>query len=335
MSDLSAAAAAMGVPESLVRRSAEARAKATGATVEDVLAAWAGGGQPPAPAPAAASPAPTPPATGPASPPPPAPAVPEPPTPSVVAPEAAEGAAPIAVTPAPAPTEVSAQDAWRHPVVVTVPTSGLQERTAAAMPKWLAAAFLLVATFGLLQLAGATSNECGEGAELAADRVTGALVNCDGTPFTGRGEPGGEVDFFALGEQVYTGQVVPAANCAGCHGAQGQGGAGPAFATVVATFASCVDHVEWVGKGTIGFQAEGRTTYGDLDKPVGGVGNMPGFGASLTPEQIASAVAFERIRFGGADPDQTLVECGLVEGAEEGETGETPAPGDSVPTTAP
>ena len=43
MSDLAAASAAMGVPEALVKRSAEARAKATGASVDEILAAWAGG----------------------------------------------------------------------------------------------------------------------------------------------------------------------------------------------------------------------------------------------------------------------------------------------------
>ena len=48
MSDLAAAAAALGVPESLVQRSAEARAKASGASVEEILAAWAGGGTAPA-----------------------------------------------------------------------------------------------------------------------------------------------------------------------------------------------------------------------------------------------------------------------------------------------
>ena len=51
MSDLAAAAAAMGVPEALVKRSADARAKATGASVDEILAAWAGG----APAPAASN----------------------------------------------------------------------------------------------------------------------------------------------------------------------------------------------------------------------------------------------------------------------------------------
>ncbi|MEX2250896.1 MAG: hypothetical protein WD895_02355, partial [Acidimicrobiia bacterium] len=48
MSDLlAAAAAALGTPESLVRRSAEARASASGMTVDEVLAAWAGGAPPP------------------------------------------------------------------------------------------------------------------------------------------------------------------------------------------------------------------------------------------------------------------------------------------------
>ena len=53
MSDLAAAAAAMGVPEALVKRSAEARARATGASVDEILSAWAGGS--PAPAPTAAA----------------------------------------------------------------------------------------------------------------------------------------------------------------------------------------------------------------------------------------------------------------------------------------
>ena len=45
MSDsLSAAANALGAPEALVKRSAEARAKASGVSVDDILSAWAGGG---------------------------------------------------------------------------------------------------------------------------------------------------------------------------------------------------------------------------------------------------------------------------------------------------
>jgi len=49
MSELSSAAAeALGVPEALVQRSAAARAAETGATVDEVLAAWAEGGDVPA-----------------------------------------------------------------------------------------------------------------------------------------------------------------------------------------------------------------------------------------------------------------------------------------------
>lgn len=51
MSELSAAAAAaLGLPEAIVQRSAAARAEETGMTVDEVLAAWAGGEDIPAPA---------------------------------------------------------------------------------------------------------------------------------------------------------------------------------------------------------------------------------------------------------------------------------------------
>jgi cytochrome c oxidase cbb3-type subunit II len=55
MSDLAAAAAALGLPEVLVQRSAEARAAETGASVDDILSQWAGGEATPAAAPAEAA----------------------------------------------------------------------------------------------------------------------------------------------------------------------------------------------------------------------------------------------------------------------------------------
>ena len=52
MSELSAAAAAaLGVPEAIVLRSAAARAADTGMSVDEVLSAWAGGELVAAPAP--------------------------------------------------------------------------------------------------------------------------------------------------------------------------------------------------------------------------------------------------------------------------------------------
>ncbi|HUP16713.1 MAG TPA: c-type cytochrome [Acidimicrobiia bacterium] len=323
MSDLAAAAAAMGVPEALVKRSAEARARATGASVDEILAAWAGGGEAPEATTAASTSPPeqedarrqTPDAS-----PEPEPATAQAQTASAPQTSSLEPhtpAEPRTINAPPPPTEVSPKEALRYPVVVTVPTSGLTERIVPTLPKWLASMLLLIPLFGLLQLFGATSNDCGEAGELLADRVTGALSNCDGSPFEGRGTPGGGTDFIALGEQIYTGQVVASANCQSCHGAQGQGGVGPALTTVRSTFSSCMDHVEWVAKGTQGFQNEGRATYGDLNKPVGGAGNMPSFAAALTPEQIGAVSAFERVRFGGVAAEEALADCGLAEPAPE------------------
>lgn len=56
---LAAAAAALGLPEALVQRSAEARAAETGASADDILAQWAGGEAAPPPPAAEASPADT------------------------------------------------------------------------------------------------------------------------------------------------------------------------------------------------------------------------------------------------------------------------------------
>lgn len=314
MSDLAGAAAALGVPEAIVKRSAEARAKESGASVDEILAAWAGGTSAPAstapPAAPIAAESPTPPDAETA------------PVAAAVSATPEPAPAPTAIEAAPVPTEVNAQEALRYPAVVTVPTAGLLERTVAVVPRWLAAAFLILPLFGLLQLASASSLDCGQGTGLAVDRVTGVLENCDGSPFEGRGAPGGVPDFAALGGEIYAGQVVSAANCSGCHGPAGQGGVGPALAGVATTFSSCGDHIEWVTKGSSGFQAEGRNAYGDLNKPI--TANMPSFAATLSAEQIASVVAFERVRFGGADPTTVLADCGLVEApAEAGAEGST------------
>jgi len=325
MSDLAAAAVALGVPEAIVRRSAEARAKITGATVDEVLTAWAGGGEVESrkTEPEVGSPK-----TEDASP------EPESRKAEDASPERAPEEVPerVAVGPPPPPAEVSPKEAIRYPVVVTVPTAGLSERTAGVVPWWLAAFLVIIPLFGLLQLAGAANNECGVGGELLPDRVTGELRNCDGTEFEGRGPAGGATDFLAMGAGLFTGGPA----CAGCHGAAGEGLSGPPLAGVVATFSSCLDHIEWVTKGTTGFQGEGRTTYGDLGTPVGATSaRMPSFGSQLSPEQIAAVAAYERVRFGGAPVDETLVACGLVtpEPEEGGETPTEEPAGETASTT--
>ena len=130
MSDLAAAAAAMGVPEALVKRSA--RARAPGTSVDDILAAWAGGGEAPSAAASLAAPD-----EGPkpqASSPPPEPAgvtaaaSVEPQTSNLEPQTTVVATAPRTISAPPPPTEVSPKEALRYPVVVTVPTSGLTER---------------------------------------------------------------------------------------------------------------------------------------------------------------------------------------------------------------
>lgn len=306
---LSAAAAALGLPEALVQRSAEARAAETGASADEVLQAWAGGGQ--------VSVAPQEPAAEPveesageevgvaeeetrpvAA---PAPAIFETPAPPSSAP-----------TRAPLPETVTPAAAARLPEVVTVATAGIREKTSFTIPKWLTAVLLVAPLFALFALGGSATGQCGEATELRVDVVTGDIVNCDGTEFTGQAVGGGGTDFIALGESIYLGSEVTGVNCAGCHGPAGQGaGAFPALTGVNNTFGACTDHVEWVVQGSAGFQAQGLTSYGDTGKQI--AGGMPGFASNLSSDQIAAVVAFERARFGGADAPAVLADCGLVE----------------------
>lgn len=216
------------------------------------------------------------------------------------------------------PKEVGPREAARLPEVITVPTAGIRERTNSIIPKWLTALLLAAPLFALFALGGLATGECGEATELRVDVITGEIVNCDGSEFTGSGGPGDGTDWIALGGNIYSGSAVTGVNCAGCHGAGGQGvGNFPGMSGVVNVFSRCEDHVEWVTLGAAGFQAQGRSTYGDTNRPVSA---MPGFGNSLTPEQIAAVVAFERVRFAGGDPADTLIDCGLADDPEgEGE----------------
>ncbi len=281
--ELSTAASALNAPEDLVERSARARAKATGTSVEDVLATWSGGKAPePASAPAPAATV-TPPA-GPAD----SPAPAEPATAQPTAPVAAS--APVMADDIAADRPVDSYLTWR-------------DRARTSTPRWLAIAFVIIPLFGLAHIAGGSGGCQSGGFELAPDRVTGAVENCDGSPFEGRGTVGGASAQLSVGEQLFT-------TCAACHGANGGGGVGPALATLLNDFPSCPDQIEWVTLGSRGFTAAGKTTYSALGKPING--GMPAFGASLTAEQIASVVSYERIRFGGGEQDAVLADCGLV-----------------------
>lgn len=319
---LAGAAAAMGIPESLVERSAAARSAQTGASVDEILTAWAGGEAAAADQAARAKRVD---------------AVEEvveetpvveeaAPTPAAIVVEPAPVAAGV-TTRAPTPDEVTASQASHLPEVITVSTAGIKERTNFVIPRWLTAVMLIVPLFALFALGGSATGECGEATELATDVVTGQIVNCDGTEFEGAGPGGGGTDYFALGADIYNGVAIAGVNCSGCHGPNGQGTAAfPSLSGVLTTFGACTEHVEWVTLGSAGFTAQGA--YGDTNKPVNG--GMPSFAGSLTGEQIAAVSAFQRVRFGGADPDQTLIGCNLAvspeEGGEDEEGGEVSLP---------
>ena len=323
MSELLAAAAArMESPEHLVERSAAARAAAEGTTVEEVLTAWAGGVPAPSGGGAAVRPAPA--ET-------PAPAATAPVTEPVTAPEAAAVAA-MAVQPAvavsatglmtapPPPERVSVSEALDFEAVITSPTTGITERIAASVPRWLTVLFFAVPLIGLTYLVTfANGPICGAGGQLAVDRLTGAVENCDGSEFAAGGGAGG-VDVRAL---IGEGSALFAepSSCTSCHGSGGEGGTGPALAgDVLSTFAMCTDHIEWVSLGTTGFQDAGRATYGDLGEAVGAGGQMPSFRDTLTEDEIAAVVFYERVVFGGQDVEEAVFDCGFAQ--PEGEDGE-------------
>ncbi|MFZ0013445.1 MAG: hypothetical protein WAL25_04945, partial [Acidimicrobiia bacterium] len=237
---LSGAAAAMGLPESLVQRSAEARAAETGQSVDDILAAWAGGETIESPPADTTTPEPE---AAPAE-----EAAPqlddtttEPETPVIETPRPATGGTTPTPSRAPVPAEVSASEAARLPEVITVPTAGIRERTNFRIPTWLVGLMLVVPLFALFALGGSSTGACGEATELATDVISGQIVNCDGSEFTGAGTGGGGADFVALGGEIYNGQAVSGVNCAGCHGGNGEGGVGPALGGVLTTFGACPD----------------------------------------------------------------------------------------------
>lgn len=140
-------------------------------------------------------------------------------------------------------------------------------------------------------------------------------------------EPSGSDDpQLELGENVY------ASACSGCHGADGQGGTGRPLGQVVAVFPDAADHIRWVENGS----PTAGTPYGSPE--VGRISQegawtaMPGFRDSLSPEEIAAVVRYEREHFGGAEP--TPIEAGEeTASAEEGELETGNADGDGGTAT--
>jgi mono/diheme cytochrome c family protein len=300
MSDLvNKVAEILNAPVDLVQRSAEARAAASGVSVDDVLSSWAGGES------VAASAAPAPEKEAPV--------------------EEAVEEAPVEEAVEEAPVEQAIEEEVVVATAVTRQvtksisfaneTMGIKINSENLLPKWLNFSFIIIPLFILVGLiSSSNTQECGERGMLNVDRKSQEAVNCDGSPYEGRGVAAtNTVNYIALGQEVYAG----AAACAGCHGGGGGGGVGPAFTggALYTTFPTCADHTKWIQLGSAGWQAEVGPTYGAEDTVS--IGGMPGFQGKLTEDELYAVVVFERVVFGGGNTEEVLSDCGLLETEED------------------
>ena len=292
MSDLvNKVAEILNAPVDLVQRSAEARAAASGVSVDDVLSSWAGGESVAASAPKEE-----------------APVVEEAPVEEVVEEAPVEEVNEISVS-SPITRQVTKSLSFANE------TMGIKLNSENLLPKWLNFSFIVIPLFILVGLiSSSNTQDCGERGMLNVDRKSQEAVNCDGSPYEGRGVAAtNTVNYIAIGQEVYAG----AAACAGCHGGGGGGGVGPAFigGALYTTFPTCADHTKWIQLGSAGWQAEVGPTYG-AEETVS-IGGMPGFQGKLTEDELYAVVVFERVVFGGGNTEEVLRDCGLLETDEE------------------
>ena len=299
MSDLvNKVAEILNAPVDLVQRSAEARAAASGVSVDDVLSSWAGGESVAASAPKEEAP------------------VEEAPKEEAVVEETVEEEAPVEEAPK---EEAVVATAVTRQVTKSISfaneTMGIKINSENLLPKWLNFSFIIIPLFILIGLiSSSNTQECGERGMLNVDRKSQEAVNCDGSPYEGRGVAAtNTINYIALGQEVYAG----AAACAGCHGGGGGGGVGPAFTggALYTTFPTCADHTKWIQLGSAGWQAEVGPTYGAEDTVS--IGGMPGFQGKLTEDELYAVVVFERVVFGGGNTEEVLIDCGLLETEED------------------
>ena len=301
MSDLvNKVAELLNAPVDLVQRSAEARAAASGTTVDAVLSSWAGGESVASAAPAAEAPKEEAPAEE--------EVVEEAPVEEEVV-EEAPAEEKILVGATTAVQKVSKQVSFVNE------TMDIKTNAESKLPRWLNVSFIVIPVFILIGLiSSSNTQECGERGILDIDRKSQQSVNCDGSPFEGKGVAAtNTINYVALGQQVYSGGAA----CAGCHGAGGGGGVGPAFTggALYTTFPTCADHTKWFQLGSANWQSEVGPTYG-AEETVS-IGGMPGFQGKLTEDELYAVVVFERVVFGGGDTEEVLADCGLLESDEE------------------
>ena len=290
----------LNAPVDLVQRSAEARAAASGVSVDDVLNSWAGGESVASSAPKEE-----------------APVVEETAAEEVIEETPLEEV--IEEAPVEEIKEVSVSSAVTRQVTKSLSfaneTMGIKINSENLLPKWLNFSFIIIPLFILVGLiSSSNTQDCGERGMLNIDRKSQEAVNCDGSPYEGKGVAAtNTINYIAIGQEVYAG----AAACAGCHGGGGGGGVGPAFigGALYTTFPTCADHTKWIQLGSAGWQAEVGPTYG-AEETVS-IGGMPGFQGKLTEDELYAVVVFERVVFGGGNTEEVLRDCGLLETDEE------------------
>jgi hypothetical protein len=311
MSDLvNKVAEILNAPVDLVQRSAEARAAASGKSVDEVLSSWAGGESVEASAPKEEAPVTETPKE-------------EAPVEEAPVTEIPKEEAPVEEAPKETIAAAVTQKITKSYSVINE-TMGIKTNADTLLPKWLNFSFIIIPLFILVGLISASSTqECGERGMLNIDRKSQQAVNCDGSPYEGRGVAStNTINYIAVGQEVYAG----AAACAGCHGGGGGGGVGPAFTggALYTTFPTCADHAKWIQLGSAGWQAEVGPTYGAEDTVS--IGGMPGFQGKLTEDELYAVVVFERVVFGGGNTEEVLIDCGLIETEEEEVTTEAVSP---------
>ena len=300
----------LNAPVDLVQRSAEARAAASGKSVDEVLSSWAGGESVEASAPKEEAPVTETPKE-------------EAPVEEAPVTEIPKEEAPVEEAPKETIAAAVTQKITKSYSVINE-TMGIKTNADTLLPRWLNFSFIIIPLFILVGLISASSTqECGERGMLNIDRKSQQAVNCDGSPYEGRGVAStNTINYIAVGQEVYAG----AAACAGCHGGGGGGGVGPAFTggALYTTFPTCADHAKWIQLGSAGWQAEVGPTYGAEDTVS--IGGMPGFQGKLTEDELYAVVVFERVVFGGGNTEEVLIDCGLIETEEEEVTTEAVSP---------
>jgi mono/diheme cytochrome c family protein len=111
--------------------------------------------------------------------------------------------------------------------------------------------------------------------------------------------------------QLKAGRDVYGDSCSSCHGSGGQGGSGPSLATVTEVWPRCADQIEWITLGSKRWADAYGPTYGPDQIEI--TGAMPAHEELLTTREIAEVAAWERVTYGGGDPDEVLADCGLAD----------------------